>query len=93
MTHTVDRVGRIGHQKPGASPIPIWSDVGLPRRRDEGHDPRQISGQQRLTRDVERAHFIAKARRKGAFQIVKGVETLVDELKAQPGGRHRARIS
>jgi hypothetical protein len=45
MTHTVDRVGRTGHQKPGASPIRIWTDAGLSRRRDETHDARQTRGQ------------------------------------------------
>jgi hypothetical protein len=61
-------------------------DTGLSRRRDKTHDARKISGHKRLACDVEGAHVIAKARRKGAFQIVNCVEIVADELKAQPGG-------
>src|SRR5258708_12541100 len=83
MTRTVERVGSIGHQKPGASPIRQWTNAGLTRRRDESHDARHINEQERFVRDVERAHVIAKSRRKGAFKIVKCFDIIVQRLKPQ----------
>jgi hypothetical protein len=62
------------------------------RRRDERHYSRHIVEQQRLARDVERAHVLSKTGRKGAFQIVGRFDRLVHDFKAEMVGHSSERI-